>query len=368
MADIDPMVTQQDDRSHLVAELTAVGFEDLHEIGSGGFGVVFRGRQPELDRTVAIKLLTARPDPDNAERFLREQRAMGRLSGHPNIVTIYGVGTTDSGRPYIVMEYHRRNSLEVRIRTQGPLRWEDALEVGVKVAGALETAHRMGMLHRDVKPANILLTDYGEPQLTDFGIARVAGAFETTAGEVAGSPAFTAPEVLGGQAPTRSADVYGLGATLFCAITGHAVYERQRGESLVAQFLRITRGPVPDLYEEARLPDDLAEVIERAMNRDPASRIGTAAEFGEQLRAVAQFHGLSVGTFRCRKPLTPLIPRIPPCRPTPRPVIRDIDDVSDPLGCPCRYRPHGYVRRQQAVHWWFASASCRCCGQAGGAC
>ncbi len=295
MADIDPMVTQQDDRSHLVAELTAVGFEDLHEIGSGGFGVVFRGRQPELDRTVAIKLLTARPDPDNAERFLREQRAMGRLSGHPNIVTIYGVGTTDSGRPYIVMKYHRRNSLEVRIRTQGPLRWEDALEVGVKVAGALETAHRMGMLHRDVKPANILLTDYGEPQLTDFGIARVAGAFETTAGEVAGSPAFTAPEVLGGQAPTRSADVYGLGATLFCAITGHAVYERQRGESLVAQFLRITRGPVPDLYEEARLPDDLAEVIERAMNRDPASRIGTAAEFGEQLRAVAQFHGLSVG-------------------------------------------------------------------------
>ncbi len=119
MVDIDPMATQRDDRSHLVAELSAVGFEDLHEIGSGGFGVVFRGRQPELDRTVAIKLLTARPDPDNVERFLREQRAMGRLSGHPNIVTVYGVGTTASGQPYIVMEYHRRNSLEVRIRTQG---------------------------------------------------------------------------------------------------------------------------------------------------------------------------------------------------------------------------------------------------------
>ncbi|MGU3584621.1 protein kinase domain-containing protein [Rhodococcus sp. C26F] len=294
MADIDPMATQRDDRSHLVAELTAVGFEDLHEIGSGGFGVVFRGRQPELDRTVAIKLLTARPDPDNVERFLREQRAMGRLSGHPNIVTVYGVGTTASGQPYIVMEYHRRNSLEVRIRTQGPLRWEDALEVGVKVSGALETAHRMGMLHRDVKPANILLTDYGEPQLTDFGIARVAGAFETASGEVTGSPAFTAPEVLAGQAPTPSADVYGLGATVFCAITGHAVYERQHGESVVAQFLRITRGPVPDLYGDARIPDDLGEVIERAMNRDPVSRIGTAAEFGEQLRAVAQCHGLAV--------------------------------------------------------------------------
>ncbi|WAL44368.1 serine/threonine-protein kinase [Rhodococcus pyridinivorans] len=294
MVDIDPMATQRDDRSHLVAELSAVGFEDLHEIGSGGFGVVFRGRQPELDRTVAIKLLTTRPDPDNVERFLREQRAMGRLSGHPNIVTVYGVGTTASGQPYIVMEYHRRNSLEVRIRTQGPLRWEDALEVGVKIAGALETAHRMGMLHRDVKPANILLTDYSEPQLTDFGIARVAGAFETASGEVTGSPAFTAPEVLAGQAPTPSADVYGLGATVFCAITGHAVYERQRGESVVAQFLRITRGPVPDLCEDARIPDDLGEVIERAMNRDPVSRTGTAAEFGEQLRAVAEYHDLPV--------------------------------------------------------------------------
>lgn len=294
MAEIDPLATQRENAPHIVAELTAAGFEDVHEIGHGGFGVVYRCRQPVLDRTVAIKVLTAEPDPDMLERFLREQRAMGRLSGHPNIVTVHEVGTTASGQPYIVMEYHRRDSLDAQIRGTGPLPWDVALGVGVKVAGALETAHRMDMLHRDVKPANILLTDYGEPQLTDFGIARVAGAFETVEDAVTGSPAFTAPEVLGGQSPSRSADVYGLGATLFCAITGHAVYERRSGESVVAQFLRIARQPLPDHLVGEGIPDDLGEVIERAMDRDRSSRTGSAAEFGEQLRTVEERHGLLV--------------------------------------------------------------------------
>ncbi|WP_420752681.1 protein kinase domain-containing protein [Rhodococcus sp. O3] len=294
MAEIDPQATQRKDPPRIVAELIAAGFEDVHEIGRGGFGVVYRCRQPALDRTVAIKVLTSEPDPDNLERFLREQRAMGRLSGHPNIVTVHEVGATASGQPYIVMEYHRRNSLEAQLRAQGPLRWEDALGIGVKIAGALETAHRMNMLHRDVKPANILLTDYGEPQLTDFGIARIAGAFETSDGAITGSPAFTAPEVLSGQPPTRSADVYGLGATLFCVITGHAAYERRRGESVVAQFLRITGGPAPDLQGGIDIPDDVCAVIERAMDRDATTRIGTAAELGEQLRTVQQRHGLPV--------------------------------------------------------------------------
>ena len=120
-------------------------------------------------------MLTTDLDPDNLERFVREQRAMGKLCGHPNIVNIFQVGSTNSGRPYIVMQYHPRNSLKERINSAGPVGWEETLHIGVKMAGALETARRLGTLHRDVKPANILLTEYGEPQLTDFGIARVAG-------------------------------------------------------------------------------------------------------------------------------------------------------------------------------------------------
>ena len=124
---------------------------------------------------------------------------MGRLSGHPNIVTIMQVGTMESGRPYLVMPYYEKDSLEALIREHGPLDWVETLSIGVKLAGALEAAHRVGTLHRDVKPGNILLSDYGEPQLTDFGIARISGGFQTSTGMIAGSPAFTAPEMLEGK-------------------------------------------------------------------------------------------------------------------------------------------------------------------------
>ena len=253
MADVDPLGTQRDLVPDIRAELHQAGFDDVVEIGHGGFGVVYRCAQPMLDRTVAVKVLTSDLDPDNLDRFLREQRAMGRLSGHPHIVNILQVGVMASGRPFIVMPYHAKDSLEVLIRRHGPLDWCETISIGVKLAGALEAAHGAGTLHRDVKPGNILLTDYGEPQLTDFGIARIAGGFETATGVITGSPAFTAPEVLAGASPTPRSDVYSLGATLFCALTGHAAFERRTGEQVVAQFLRITSEPLPDL-RNAGLP------------------------------------------------------------------------------------------------------------------
>src|SRR5882757_6343733 len=176
MADADPYATQGDLVPEIPAELRGAGFDDVTEIGHGGFGVVYRCVQTSLDRTVAVKVLSSDLDPDNVDRFMREQRAMGRLSGHPHIVQILEVGKTASGRPFIVMPYHAKDSLEALIRKHGPLDWSEALSICVKLAGALDAAHQVGTLHRDVKPANILLTDYGEPQLTDFGIARIAGA------------------------------------------------------------------------------------------------------------------------------------------------------------------------------------------------
>lgn len=277
----------------VMAELHAAGFVDAEEIGRGGFGVVYRCREAALDRAVAVKVLSGALDPDNLERFLREQQAMGRLSGHPHIVNILQVGATSDGRPYIVMQYHPRNSLQELLRKQGPLDWAATLRVGVKMAGALECAHRAGTLHRDVKPANILLTDYGEPQLTDFGIARISGGFETATGAVTGSPAFTAPEVLAGRTPDRTADIYSLGATLFCALTGHAAFERREGEKVVSQFLRITREPIPDLRTDG-IPSDVCTVIEEAMAQDPEVRPASAAEFGHALQATERRHGLDV--------------------------------------------------------------------------
>ena len=266
MANGDPLETQRDVASAVVAELTTAGFTEVHEIGRGGFGLVYRCGQPSLDRTVAVKVLTANLDEDNRARFFREQRAMGRLTGHPNIANVLHIGTTTSGRPYIVMQYHSHGSLDTRIRRHGRLELDEALRFGVKLAGALETAHRLGILHRDVKPGNILITDYDEPALTDFGIAHFAGGFETSTGILTGSPAFTAPEVLEGEEPPSAAsDIYSLGATLFSAVTGHAAFERHSGEQIVAQFIRITTQPVPDLREQG-IPDDVSAAIEHAMS------------------------------------------------------------------------------------------------------
>ena len=292
MTDVDPFATQRDVSGSVTADLAAAGFEDAQEIGRGGFGIVYRCTQAALDRTVAVKVLIADLDEWNRVRFLREQRAAGKLTGHPNVVTVLHVGVTDNGHPFIVMPYHAQDSLDARIRRRGPLPLEEALRLGVKMAGALETAHHLGILHRDVKPGNILITDYGEPVLTDFGIAHIAGGFETTTGIVTGSPAFSAPEVVAGEPPSAAADVYGLGATLFAALTGHAAFERRSGEQLVAQFLRIAAEPVPDPREHG-VPEDVSALVEGAMSGDPQVR-PSAAELGRQLRDVQRRHGFPV--------------------------------------------------------------------------
>ncbi len=163
----------------IAAELAAAGFAEAVEVGRGGGGVVYRCQQKSLGRSVAIKVLASDLDDDDRERFLREGYAMGALSGHPNIVNILQVGVTENGRPFIVMPYHARGSLADRVRREGRIAWPEALRIGVKLCGALETAHRTGTLHRDIKPANVLVNDYGEPQLSDFGTARIAGGYKT---------------------------------------------------------------------------------------------------------------------------------------------------------------------------------------------
>lgn len=300
----DPDPTQADMGPTLEDEFAEAGFEGAREIGRGGFGIVYRCRQPELHRSVAIKVLyTDDTDQDHRARFLREQQAMGTLSGHPNIVDVLQTGVTSHGRPYIVMPYHSGASLDTRIREKGPLSVREVLTIGVKLAGALHLAHRTGILHRDVKPANILVTAYGEPQLTDFGISRVTGGFETTAGTVAGSPAYTAPEVLSGQPPTVASDVYSLAVTLYCLLTGHSPFERRAGERVVAQFLRITGEPIPDLRPSG-VPDAVCTALERAMSREPAGRSATVADFADLLRDAQRHLGLPLDEMALPDDLT----------------------------------------------------------------
>jgi non-specific serine/threonine protein kinase len=281
----------------LFAELDAAGFDGAEEVGRGGFGVVFRATQRDLDRVVAVKLLTANLN-DNRPRFMREQQAMGRLTGQPNIVAVLQVGETTGGYPYLVMPFHGQGSLQEQISRRGVLAVDEALRVGVKMSSALDAAHRLGILHRDVKPANILLNDYEDWALADFGIAHIPGGFATVTGIFSGSPAFSAPEVVAGEPPSTASDVYGLGATLFAALTGHAAFERHRGEQVVAQFVRITSAPLPD-FRQYGIAADVAEVVGAAMARDPRDRPSTG-EMGRQFQnLLARRHATDdLGTSR----------------------------------------------------------------------
>jgi serine/threonine-protein kinase/serine/threonine-protein kinase PknK len=276
----------------IVAELEAEGYHDAEPVGRGGFGVVYRCNEPALDRVVAIKVLSSDQDDLDVEHFEREQRAMGRVSGHPNIVPVLHSGITFTGRPYIVMPYHKRDTLGSWVKRHGPLAAGEALTVGVRLAGALETAHRAGVLHRDVKPPNVLLSAYGEPQLCDFGIARIAGIRET-ANVIVGSPPYIAPELFQGRPVSVAADVYSLAATVFALVNGDPPFPFRQGENPVAFARRVLEGPIPDLRPKG-VPDPICSALELGLTIDPERRPSSAAAFGEVLRAAGAHVGLTI--------------------------------------------------------------------------
>ena len=300
----NPDATQRSPNSGIVAELEAEGYRDAEAVGRGGFGVVYRCNEPSLDRVVAVKVLSSDPDDVDIEHFNREQRAMGRVSGHPNIVPVLHSGLTFAGRPYIVMQYHRRDTLGAWIRGHGPLGVREALEIGVRLAGALETAHRAGVLHRDIKPANVLLTAYGEPQLGDFGVARMAGGRETSSQQVVGSLAYIAPELFEGAAVSIAADVYGLAATVFTVLSGDPPFAVRSGEHPIAFVRRVMAGPIPDLRAKG-VPDPICSAVELGLHIDPARRPSSAAAFGEILRAAAKDVGLNIADVPLELPAPP---------------------------------------------------------------
>ncbi|WP_433709165.1 protein kinase domain-containing protein [Nocardia sp. CA-084685] len=293
MDEFDEAATQGDLPTGIAAELAAAGFGDATEIGRGGFGVVYCCYEYALERYVAVKLLRSEVTGDEREQFLREQRALGRLFGHPQILQVLQVDITATGRPYIVMPYYACGSLESVLRDSGPLRWSEVLSIGVKMAAALAAAHAIGIVHRDVKPGNILLTDYGEPQLADFGIAQFGDVTTSALRTVQGTPAFTAPEVLSGSTPTPISDIYGLGATLHCLLAGRAAFARRTGEAVQVQLARIATAAAPSLRDQ-HIPTAVCAAIEAAMAAKPDERPRSAIEFGEWLRRVQHETGLAV--------------------------------------------------------------------------
>jgi len=269
------------------------GYSDLTPVGQGGFGIVYRARQEHLGRTVALKVLLCDTLNDRAlRRFRQECQLIGELTGHPHVVTVLEAGTARSGRPYIAMEYHEGGSLRDRLAREGPLPLGEVLEVGGKVAGALAAAHEAGIVHRDVKPQNILMSRFGEPALSDFGIATLLDGAEFPIHDDAFTPHHAPPEVLEGQPPSPASDIYSLGSTLYQLLTGQLAHrEGERGVTPHQPGIASEEPPDP---AHSGVPAPVMEVMRKAMARRPEDRFGSALSFAERLQRLQRELGLPV--------------------------------------------------------------------------
>jgi serine/threonine protein kinase len=270
----------------MTSDLAIPGLEILEEIGRGGFGVVYRARQQALRRDVAVKVLSGTLDEAAQARFERECLAAGTLSGHPNVVSVYEVGKSTDNRPYIVMEYLGGGSLGALVREKTKLSPAEGCRLVTLLAGGLATAHEHGIVHRDVKPENVLLSSFGLPQLVDFGIAAVADAYETRSGTLSATLAYAAPEIVAGAAATAASDQYSLAALLFFTVAGHSPFAVAGEQSLVPLLARIAVAPVPDLRSTG-VPEYLCNVIERGLSKEPHDRFPDVSAFADALQRAA---------------------------------------------------------------------------------
>ncbi len=256
-------------------------YRDAELIGRGGFGSVYRADDADHGRKVAIKVLDVVLGETERRRFDRERKLMGQLGSHPNIISVFDSGYTDDGEAFIVMELASAGSLQDELEARGQLPWAEAVELMSPIARAVAAAHRQGIVHRDIKPDNILIDDYANPRLTDFGIAALtSGATSTQAASA--TLAHAAPEVLDGKQGNEATDVYALGSTLHTLIAGTPPFMRSADEGLGVMMRRIMAEPPPDL-RPLGVPDHVAAAIEASLQKDPDDRKLSADDFASAI-------------------------------------------------------------------------------------
>ena len=260
-------------------------YQILEELGRGSMGIVYKAHDPQIDRMIALKVL--RQDRLTSEafvqRFLKEAKAIGRLS-HPNIVTVYDVGE-DHETVYIAMEFLEGTPLH-EVMKEKRLTHKGIVDLCVQVAETLDYAHQKGIVHRDIKPTNIILTPSGQAKITDFGIAHIEDtsmAQQTQAGEILGTPVYMSPEQVMSRPVDGRSDLYSLGVILYELTTGRMPF---RGDSLAAIFKAITQETPPEpAIADSSISRGLSELVMKSLNKAPDERFQTGKAMAEALKA-----------------------------------------------------------------------------------
>jgi len=302
-------------------------YELQQKIGEGGMARVYRGRDMRLNRQVAVKVLHSHYAADTGflQRFHHEAQAAANLR-HPNIVDVYDVGQ-DGDVHYIVMEYVPGSDLKALLMRNGPLPIEQAVSIAEAVASGLEAAHRVGMIHRDVKPQNIIVGDGGQVKITDFGIAKSKLSTATTeTGVTFGTADYISPEQARGQAASPQSDIYSLGITLYEMLTGRLPFT---GDSSIAVAMQhVSAEPPPPRMYNPRIPVQLEALVLRALSKDPADRPASAREFARLLAGYRDIgeQATVVRPVQSRSPQPqvnprPVAPRTATGTTSPRPVL-----------------------------------------------
>ena len=267
-------------------------------LGSGGMADVYLAHDEVLNRDVALKILSRRCASDNGlvERFRSEARSAASLS-HPNIVSIYDRGETEDGTYYIVMEYVPGGTLKDCILRKGPLSADTAAAVATQVAEALEEAHRNGVIHRDIKPQNILITDWGDVKVADFGIARAASSsMATETGWIMGTAHYVSPEQVVGEPVSPRSDLYSLGVVLYEMLTGELPYDAESPIGIAMQHVEGRLRPPREV--DPSIPEGINAVAVRLLAKDPKDRHSDAASLLEDLDRVKEGLKPSAATMR----------------------------------------------------------------------